>query len=223
MKRLGGIAVASAICGWGLAPGVPSVDAARLARLPTARVAATLARIIRRDVRQQIRRHKTAVTVTTRCCGGRVLRVHYRAKGTGDIKQDVYVLSLETKRGILRGVAISESSTEAGYKQETGRWEANRQREFAIAHASHGSNHGWSFSDWYSDTWHVEHGLGGGPSGLGLGRGCRLPTSVPSPLYKEALLMLERAKRHVPSAPSQLPSVDCGPIQGSTASLSSKR
>jgi hypothetical protein len=211
VRRLGGIAAASAICGWGLALGVPSVDAARLASVPTARVAATLARIIRRDVRQQIRRHnEAAVTVTKRCCGVRVLRVNYKVRATGDIKQASYVLSLRTKHGVLRGVAISESSTEAGHSQERGGWENSWDRHFAIDHASPGSNHGWSFSYSYGELGQAVGPPGGPRIGLGFFRECHLLRPVPRLLYMEVLLMFDSARHRAPSAGGQAPSSACG-------------
>jgi hypothetical protein len=150
-----------------------------------------------------------------------VLRVHYSAKTAGDVTHDAYVLKLETKGGILQGVAISESSTEAGYKQETGSWENAWQSEFEIHHDSHGPNHGWSFSDSYDDNWQIADASNGGPRGEGLSQECRLPMSVPRPLYWEVLLMLERAKRHVLSASGRLPFLACETRDGSADSSSS--
>jgi hypothetical protein len=42
---------------------------------------------------------------------------------------------------------------------------------------------------------------------------------VPRPLYREALLMLERAKRHGPSAPGRLQSSACEPSGRGAGSL----
>jgi len=191
MARLCG--VLASCCIW-LVACVPPTGAAQPPSLPPARAARTLARIIRRDARQQYRRSAAAVTVTRRCCGVRVLRVHYRAKASGDMTTDDYVLMLQTRRGILQVVAISESSTEAGYKPETGNWTNTWQDEFAIHHED-----GWSFSAEDSDISSVEHGLGGRPSGEGFARECQLPAPVPRALYTEALLMLQNASRHVSS------------------------
>ena len=210
MSWRGGIAVACMICTW-LAPGVHAAAGARSVGLGGPRVAAVFADIIRRDAEEQIRRSKTAVTVTDRCCGVRVLLVRYRARATGNIKQGAYVLSLETERGVVRGVAISESATEVGYRSSTARWENRWNFELAVRRESHGAKDRWSFKDSYSNVSRVEDGLAGAPSGAGFAQECRLPAPVPSVLYREGLLMLEAARRHVPSTPGLLPLSACQP------------
>ena len=209
MTRLGRVGMASVICLW-LMLGVAPATASQSACLPTARAAATLAKIIRRDARQRIRRHENSVTVTRRCCGVRVLRVHYKVRATGDIKQASYVVSLRTKHGVLRGVGISESSTEAGYSQERGGWENTEESHFAIDYAPPGPNHGWSFTDSYDANGQTTVGPAGRPTiGLGSGQACHLPRPVPRLLYMEVLLTLGRAQRHVLSAPGRLPLLAC--------------
>jgi len=208
MGRWGGMLASG--CIWLVASGciwlvlcVPQAGAARSADLPPAQAAKALARIIRRDAGQQYRRSKTAVTVTLRCCGVRVLRVHYSSAtvraGAG---HDGYVLTLETARGILQGVAISESATEAGYAPHAGHWTANWQEEFAIQHTSRGPSRGWRFTDSHGDISSVEEVIDGHTTRQGVGgsRECRAPqdASLPIALYREALLLLESAKRHVP-------------------------
>jgi hypothetical protein len=169
-----------------------------------------LAKIIRRDAREQMRASRTAVIVTERCCGVHVLVVNYRAQPLGNITQAAYVLSLETKGTVVLGVAISESATEVANKSNTGRREDHWSFELTIRHESHGSNVGWRFGDSYSDVSRVE-GLGGRPSGQGFARECRLPAPVPAVLNREAMLMLESARRHVPSTPALLPLSACRP------------
>jgi hypothetical protein len=159
-----------------------------------------LANIIRRDAGEQTRRSKTDVTVTQRCCGVRVLRVHYRAQTRRGTKHDAYVLSVETRRSVLLGVAISESGFEVGYSSNTGRWKNGWDSDLAIHRESHRSSNGWSFTRSYSETSRVEHGIGGQPSGLGLGRECGSFAPVPRALVREAMLMLERARWHVPTS-----------------------
>ena len=207
MSRLGGILTFG--CIW-LVLAVPPAAAAQSPEIPLSRAARTLAEIIRRDARQEYRRSKVAVTVTKRCCGVRVLRVHYRAKVAGDITTDAYVLKLETRRGILQGVAISESATEAGYKPEIGSWKDDWQQEFAIHHASHGPNRGWSFSDFSAGTSGIKEVVDAQAIDRGVGdsQECGLPAPLPRAVYQEALVMLESAKRHIASGLSQ-PSTYC--------------
>lgn len=209
MSRRGGIAIACTICTW-VAPGVSPAAAARSASVPAARVAAALAKIIRRDAREQTRGASATVTVTQRCCGARSLVVNYRAQPTGNITQGAYVLSLETKGSVVLGVAISESATEVANRSNTGRREDHWTFELTIRHESHASNDGWRFGDSYSDVSRVE-GPGGRPSGTGFAQECRLPAPVPAVLNREAMLMLQAARRHVPSTPALLPLAACRP------------
>jgi hypothetical protein len=208
VNRLGRIAPACAIC-VSLVFGVSESLAAQL--LPTPRVATALAKVIRRDARQQIRRHKTSVTVTKRCCGVRILRVRYTVRATGDTKQDSYVLSVLTKDGVLRGVSVSQSATEAGPSQALGSGETRWESRFAIDHAGPNPNRGWSFSYSYGESGQTV-GPPNGPSiGLGFSQECRLPRPVPRLLYMEILVTLGRAKRHVVSRLGRLPSAACEP------------
>jgi hypothetical protein len=204
--------------GWILASGciwlvlcAPAAGAGESPGLPPAQAAKALAKIIRRDARQQYRRSKADVTVTLRCCGVRVLRVHYHAAVSGDITTDDYVLTLETARGTLQGIAISESSTEAGERSDTGRWTNDWEAEFSIHHESDGPDGRWNFIDSYGDTSRVEHNFGGGPSGEGFSQACRPRRPVPEALYTEVLLMLESARHHVVSPPGRLPFLACQP------------
>jgi hypothetical protein len=206
MAWLGGILASG--CIW-LVLGAPPAVAAKSPTLPPARAARVLAKIIRRDARQQYRRSKAEVTVTDRCCGIRILRVHYPAKVSGEITKDAYVLTLEARRGILEGVAISESATEARERSETGRWSNDWQAEFSIHHESDSPDDRWSFADSYSDTSGLEDGVGGASIGEGFSQECRPLRPVPTALYREVLLMLEGARHHVPAAPSRLPSLAC--------------
>jgi len=210
VRRLGGITTACAICVW-LVLGVSEAIAAQPASVPAARGAAAFAKIIRRDARQQIRRHETSVTVTKRCCGVWVLRVHYTVRATGAIKQASYVLSLLTKHGLLRGVSISQSSTEAGDSQELGRWENSWESDFAIDRSPLGPDHGWAFTYYYGEIGQAVDLPDGRSMGLGFAQECQVPGPVPRLLYTEALLTLGRAKRRVVSQPERLPSAACQP------------
>jgi hypothetical protein len=139
-----------------------------------------------------------------------VLVVNYRAQPTGNVTQAAYMLSLETKGSVVLGVAISQSATEVANGPSTGRREDHWNFELTIRHESHGSNVGWRFGDSYSDVSRVE-GPGGRPSGVGFAQECRLPAPVPAVLNREAMLMLEAARRRVPSTPALLALSACRP------------
>src|ERR1700716_145465 len=119
MGRRGALAAA---CSGSLLLGI-APPAATGSGLATAKVAFGLAQIIRQDARQAGRRSKASVTVVKRCCGRRVLRGHYRAKPTRYVKRGAYVLRLETRRGVVQGVAIFESATEVRTTPNEGSWE----------------------------------------------------------------------------------------------------
>jgi len=207
MERLGGLAATCAI-GASVVLGVPAALAGRPARVPGAHVAGALARIIRRDARQQLARHRGAVTVTKRCCGVRSLRVHYRVQPKGDVRRASYELSLITRHGIILEAGIAVSSSEAGSGPGAGRWEKRWRGAFAIERSSGGPDQGWSVHGSYEEAGDTVGGpAGGARSGLGFARECRLPGPVPRLLYEKLLLMLARAKRRVLS-PQPLPA--CG-------------
>src|ERR1700693_4337052 len=136
MSRLGGTAIACIVCVWLLAA-VPQAIAAKPAGVSPERAAVGIAAIIRQDAHEQFRRSRLAVTVTQECCGREGLRVHYRAAARGHVKKDAYVLRLETTRGVVSGVAVSEAASEAGYGADTGRWENRWRREFEIGSEPH--------------------------------------------------------------------------------------
>jgi hypothetical protein len=194
------VAVACSICVGAIALGVSPARAMRPNGRSTARVAHALAKIIRRDARQEGRRSKNTVTVTKRCCGVRVLRVHYQAKVRRRVSA-AYILRLETKRGTIRGVAVSESSTEVGYEAGAKIGENTRQYEIAIQHAPHGPNGGWSFRVFYADISWTAHGPAGQRMGEGSAFECQHPGLVPTPVYEQALTVAREARRHVPAAP----------------------
>ena len=183
--------------GWSAAWG------ARSARFPTARVAATLAAIIRRDAHEGVRRPKTAVTVTKRCCGVRLLRIRYRAKSTALTRRGAYMLSLETRHGAVQGVAVSAISTEVGYGVDAGGWEDDWTYDFAIHHGSPGADDRWGVSVSYEDTASVGHAFDGGPpTGEASSQECESPAPyLPGALYDETLLFLGRAKLGLPLLP----------------------
>jgi hypothetical protein len=201
MRRLGVIAAGTA--GAWLMASAGAAQIADAASLDTAKVAAALEAIIRRDAREELRESRRAVTVTKRCCGVRVLRVHYGAKA-GPLSQSDYVLRLEVRRGALQGVAVFESSSEVQYKAGMKSSESSSLFAFAIHH----ERHGWSTVVSYEETSHGSEGLGGHPGGLGFARACVLRTTVPRALYESVLRTLERAKHHRAYAPEGLaPSV----------------
>jgi hypothetical protein len=197
MGRLGGRAVVCGICLW-LVLDISPAGAARSASLATAQVAARFARIIRQDTRQEGHRAKTAVTVTKRCCGVWVLRVHYRAETTRSGRHDTYVLRLETKHGELQGVAVSEASTEVGYRSRHKVREDTWQYEFAVYRKRGGVNGGWSFGLSYGGTSWTAGPVGEPQMGLGFSRECVLPAPVPVALYEQALKVLASARRRAP-------------------------
>jgi hypothetical protein len=199
MSRLGGMAVACGLCVGSLLA-ISQARAARSPNLPTARVAALFAAIIRQDARQAGRRSKASVTVVKRCCGVRVLRVHYRAKPTGHVKRGAYVLRLEARRGIVQGVAIFESATEVRKPWSTA-WHSG----FVIHHESHGPSGGWSFGVFYDDISTTVEAMAGPRTGLGSSWECRLPAPVPAALYQDVLGIMASAKRHDPARLRRLP------------------
>jgi hypothetical protein len=191
--------IACSVCVWLVASLGGSADA-KPAGLAPARVAAKMAKIIRRDAHEQYLRSMTAVKVTKGCCGRQVLRVHYQARTKGDRRKDAYILRLDTVRGRLRGVAVSEFAREAGYRAETGRWENEWRDEFALHYESHAPDRGWKYSLFYSEVSRVERSSGGGgPIGLGASRECELPTLVPMRLYQKVLALFRNAARRVSS------------------------
>jgi len=190
--------------------GTPSASASRSRSLAARTAAGIFAKIIRHDARQQYRRSNAAVTVTARCCGLRVLRVHYRAKPIGPIKQDSYVLRLETKRGAVQGVGIFESATEIELKSGTPIREDTWHYSFAIHHESEHGHGGWEHTVVY-ETSPRRIGTFGRTPGVpvvelgGIFRACQGPGPVPMPLYERLLRMLASAKRHAaPAAPVTL-------------------
>jgi hypothetical protein len=174
------------------------VDAAQPDRVATQRVAARLAAIIRRDAHQQAKRSRGSVTVVKRCCGVRVLRVHYRVKPTGTIHVGAYVLRLETKHGVVEGVAVFQYAAEVGVRIGTERWRRSWKYAFTIHHESADRSRGWTFSVSYEDVSELEASSPGPVQGLGSSRECRLPGPVPIAVYRKVLEMLVSAKH--PSA-----------------------
>jgi hypothetical protein len=191
MLRLGGVAACSA-CLWVVLGAFPVV-AMRSDTVATARVAARLAAIIRRDA-LQAERSKDVVTVVRRCCGKRVLRIHYRVKLAGDIVAGAYVLRLETARGVVQGIGLFESASELDPRLGS-HGEKNWRLVFVIHHESHTSSGGWSSGGSYQ-----EGELGGESNGASFGassiRECRLPGRVPTAVYHELLRVLIEAPRH---------------------------
>src|SRR5664280_365678 len=144
MTRAGAIGIA---CAMGVLPVTTGqmAQAARPQTLATARVAAILARIVRQDARQQEKRSRPTLTVTEGCCGQRTLRIHYVARSQSPVVHDNYVLLLETKRGVLRGMAISESISEVeslgADSQRIGDW----SYELAV-HQQSSRRAGWRYT-----------------------------------------------------------------------------
>jgi hypothetical protein len=199
MGRLGGTAMACSVCVW-LVAGITQAVAAKPAGVPPERAAAVIAAVIRQDAHDQFRQSRLAVTVTQECCGRQVLRVHYRAAARGELKKDAYVLRLETKRGVVSGVSVSEAASEAGYSADIGSWKNEWQREFEIRSDSHGADNSWEYGVSSSDVSQFAGGQrGGGPIGLGSSRECQLPAAVPAALYREVLATLSKASHHVSS------------------------
>jgi hypothetical protein len=208
MRGRAGIAVLCSICMGDFAFGVRPSAAALPSGRSTARLANLLAKLIRNDARQRGRQSKRAVTVTQRCCGVRVLRVHYSVRTRGHVT-GAYVLRLEAERGRTRGVAVSESSAEVGYQSGVKSWRVTTQYEFALHHAFHGPNGGWSFHVSYADTsWRSSW-----PPGASIGEGfafeCEQHKPVPTPLYRQAVVVAHKAPKHALAAPEAVLRSSC--------------
>jgi hypothetical protein len=198
MNRAGAIGIACAI---GVLPVATSqmAQAARPQTLATARVAAILARIVRQDARQQAKRSRPTLTVTEGCCGQRTLRIHYVARSQPPVVHDDYVLRLETKRGVIRGVAISESASEVeslgADSRRTGDW----TYELAVHQQSSGRA-GWRYTIYYGGEGGTIRPPGQPSMGAGSARECAPRSPVPVGLYREMLLAFNRARHHISSA-----------------------
>jgi hypothetical protein len=202
---LGAIAAGAAAAWLALSAGI--AQAARAGSVDAASVAAALARIIQRDAREELRVSRGAVTVARRCCGVRVLRVHYGVKRGPGSSQSSYVLRLEARGGALQGVAIFESSSEAHYKAGARTGESSSLFAFVIHHP----RRSWSTIVSYEDISRGREGLGGHPGGLGFARACALRSTLPRALYSEVLSALERARRHRAFEPNGLAPSFCFP------------
>jgi hypothetical protein len=198
MRRLEAIAAGTA-CAW-LALSAGVAQAAHVDKVDAATVAASLAAIIRADAREELRASRSAVTVTKRCCGVRVLRVHYAVNGSVPLRQSSYVLRLETRRGEVRGVAVFESTSEARYRAGVRTSESSSLFAFAIHHAGRS----WSTVVSYEELSRGLEGLNGHLGGLGFAKACGLRSTLPRALYTEVLRTLERAKHHRAFAPDVL-------------------
>jgi hypothetical protein len=208
MTRRGRVGIACAAC-VSIAPcSTPAL--ARSRTVPTATAAAKVARIIRRDARLQGRHLRHAVTVTKRCCGLHVLRVHFHARLTGN-RTDAYVLRVETRAGILQGVALFEHTSEERPEPEGSVLRTTSDYAFAIRHDRSG---GWSFTASSGSTSSTTGGKGP-KSGLGFSQTCRSPGRMPLVLYERALRSLGRAKRHFPAAFAGLAVSACEPASAS--------
>lgn len=144
MARLGGVAVTCAVCMCLVGPAVAS--GAQAGTISPTRAAHALARIIRRDARQRYRRSKGAVTVRIRANGLRVLRVHYSTdifEGTG---HDEYVLRVESRHGILVGVAVEQYVYETGFYPGAVRWFRELTERLDLHDGAARFRHRWTFS-----------------------------------------------------------------------------
>jgi hypothetical protein len=198
MNRAGAIVIACAI---GVLPVATSqiAQAARPQTLATARVAATLARIVRQDARQQAKRSRPTLTVTEGCCGQRTLRIHYAARSQPPVVHDNYVLRLETKRGVMRGVAISESTSEIESLGADSRRIGDWTYELAVHQQSPGRA-GWRYTISYESKGSTIRPPGQPSMGGGAFRECAPRSPVPVGLYREMLLAFKSARRHISSA-----------------------
>jgi hypothetical protein len=198
MRRLEAIAAGTA--GAWLVLSAVGAQAAQADRVDAAKAAASLAAIIRSDAREELRVSRSAVTVTKRCCGVRVLRVHYGVKESVPLKQSSYVLRLETRRGDVQGVAVFESTSEARSRAGVRTSESSSLFAFAIHHA----RRSWSTVVSYEQLSRGVEGLNGHAGGLGFAKSCGLSSTLPRTLYAEVLRTLERAKHHRAFAPDVL-------------------
>jgi hypothetical protein len=205
MARVGRVAVA---CGaWvSLALCSQPALAARSRTVPTAAAATRLARLIRRDAGLESRRFRHAVTVTKRCCGVRVLHVHHRAKAAGS-RNDTYVLTVETRRGVLESVVLSEHSSEERQGPRGTVVKISLDYLFAIVRLRSRRN-AWIVSA-VSGAIRSTTGGSGPQFGSGSSMGCGRPGPMPLALYERALRSLRRAKRHYPAAFADLAGSAC--------------
>jgi len=198
MNRAGAIGIACAI---GVLPVATSqmAQAAPPQTLATARVAAILARIVRQDARQQAKRSRPTLTVTEGCCGQRTLRIHYVARSQPPVVHDNYVLRLETKRGVIRGVAISESTSEVESLGADSRRIGDWTYELAVHQQSSGRA-GWRYTIYYGGEGGTIRPRGEPSMGAGSARECAPRSPMPVGLYREMLLAFNSARRHISSA-----------------------
>lgn len=194
----------------------PRAFAARSHTVPTARAAARLARIIRRDALLQSRRSRRGVTVTQRCCGVRVLRVHYYARLAGGAK-DAYVLRVETRAGLLEGVALFEHASEETSEPEGKVLKRTSDYVFAIKHERSGGRRAPSLIA--SSVEAASRTGGSGPqSAVSSFSECRSSAPLPRSLFGRVLTSLARAKRHYPAAFAGLAVSACeNPARGGVA------
>jgi hypothetical protein len=196
----------------------PRAFAARSRTVPTGRAAAKLARIIRRDALLQGRRSRRGVTVTKRCCGVRVLRVHYYARLAGDAR-DAYVLRVETRAGLLEGVALVEHASEE--RSEPGGKVLKRTSDDVFAIKLERSGGGRAPSLIASSVEAASRTGGSGPqSAVSSFSECRSSAPLPRSLFERVLTSLARAKRHYPAVFADLPRFACeAPARGGVARL----
>jgi hypothetical protein len=126
-----------------------------------------------------------------------VLRVHFSPRTEGDVRKAEYVATLRSRHGELRGVALTESATEATYaggaKQSQSQWSF----EFQLERASGGHSSGWGFSIEYGETSWTAAPPGGPQHGEGFAKACGgRARIVPASLYEVVLHLLRRAQRH---------------------------
>jgi hypothetical protein len=204
MRGVGVMAAGSA--GAWLALSAAGAQVAQADSLDTAKVAAALAAIIRRDAREQLRASRSAVTVTKRCCGVRVLRVHYDVRASRPLAtHSAYVLRLETRRAAVQGVAVFEASSEAPYIGGGRSGESSSLFAFAI----HREHRDWRTVISYEQISQGVEELNGHAGGLGFARACALRSTLPRALYGEVLRTLERARHHRAFAPTGLAPANC--------------
>lgn len=153
------------------------------------RAAKKFARIIRRDASREYQSVTSKVSVVVRSDGVKALRVHYR-RLSFTIPGE-YVLKLETRRGVVVGVGLEESSEAvesiAPYSNRinTEKW------SFDIARAHENGQHGWLASVAYHNKTSMMV-RGKVETSEEAPTECIVPHAyLPVPLYKKVLAILQ--------------------------------
>jgi hypothetical protein len=151
--------------------------------------------MIRQDAREEV--IKGGVTVSLECCGKRRLRVHYQVHGGPHVLRDGYVLLLETTRGHIDTISVSESLDE----EERTEGIVHRDASFSYELVRLPHNAGWGSTVSFGSGDSTYNGPGRPSIGLGSSAECHSPSPAPSGFYRAMLMVVRNARRHVSSLP----------------------